>query len=165
MKEKLEYLFSIKGMVIFVFAFFLGVLATAAGLSFTNIFLLFRSNVETTSDAISIANTYIVLVTLLFVMMTVFITMYTIWFSRWFSRERSKEIRDNIHIIAYEMEKNAEVRNLFITILFRNDELNEEIKDQIIKILNEEMTDTIKNSLDINFALPKGGDNGDKNKD
>lgn len=163
--ELFNFLFSIRFLFIFVFAFFLGVVATISGITVLGLFISDKSVINTvnSSDAIAIANTYIVLTTLLFVMTTVIITIYTFWFSKWFLREKTKEIKENIHIIADEMSKNGAIRSIFIEQIFKDGNLNEELKNRILIIAEEEINDKIKNSLNVSLNLRDNGSVKDAN--
>ncbi len=105
------------------------------------------------SNAISIANTYIVLVTLLFIIWTILITVYTIWFSKWFSREQLKEIKDNLKFISKKLKKDDDVREWFILEIIRDETFEKHFDSKISELLDQILQEKVKDSLDIELKL------------
>jgi len=113
-------------------------------------------------DAISIANTYIVLVTLLFVIWTIAITIYTIWFSKWFSKEQTKEIKDNIKYISKTLKQDAQTRDWFIIEIIKNDEFEIHLNEKLDEIIDRIIRDKLNEHVKLNFELKPKKDTNEK---
>lgn len=66
------------------------------------------------SDVIAVANTYIVFITLIFVLITLFITVAGIWFSKQFAIRKDKEIKDNMHDLFESLNKDGKLAKKFV---------------------------------------------------
>jgi hypothetical protein len=99
------------------------------------------------SDAISIANTYIVLVTLLFIIWTIVITVYTIWFSKWFSREQIKEIKDNLRLISKKLSNDKEIREWFIIEIIKEEKFEKHFDERISELLDKIISEKLKDKI------------------
>jgi len=93
----------------------------------------FDANI-TGSDAIAIANTYIMWVSVVFILMTLALTILGFWATKKFSEDRSKEVHQTIIVIGSELRKNDVTRKLFIEELMKNEDIINEIKTKIDEI-------------------------------
>jgi len=131
-----------------LFGILVGALTTLLFMVITNLFTnrLHLKNISG-ADAISIANTYIVLVTLLFVIWTIVITIYTIWFSKWFSREQIKEIKDNLRLISKRLSNDKEIREWFIIEIIKEEKFSKEFEDKISQLLDKILQEKVKDKM------------------
>ena len=99
----------------------------------TTILVNFDTNI-TGSDAIAIANTYIMWVSVVFILMTLALTILGFWATKKFSEDRAKEVHQTIVVIGSELRENDATRKLFIEELMKNEDIIDEIKIKIDKI-------------------------------
>jgi hypothetical protein len=102
----------------------------------------------TNSDAISIANTYIVFISIFFILFTIAITIASFIFSKLFFTEKIKEIHQNIVIISNELKKDETTRKVFFDEIFKEGPILDEITKQIINVIEEIEKDIKENTSD-----------------
>jgi hypothetical protein len=93
----------------------------------------FDANI-TGGDAIAIANTYIMWVSVVFILMTLALTILGFWATKKFSEDRAKEVHQTIVVIGSELRENDVTRKLFIEELMKNEDIIDEIKTKIDEI-------------------------------
>jgi len=89
------------------------------------------------SDAISIANTYIVFISIIFILFTIAITIGGYIFSKIFSIEKKREIHQNIVIISNQLKHDKETRDVFIDELLNNSAIIDKITEKFLKIADK----------------------------
>ncbi len=103
------------------------------------------------SDAIAIANTYIVWASIIFILVTLALTILGFWATKKFSEDRTKEIHQNIIIIGNELRSNEATRRLFIEEIMKNEDIINELKEKIDEIKNmaiEEMREEARKHIE-----------------
>lgn len=78
---------------------------------------------DTASEVISVANTYIVFTTFIFVLITILVTGAGIWFSKWFSITKEKEIRENMRDFFDSIDSDSKLCERFVKELFEHREI------------------------------------------
>jgi len=101
------------------------------------------------ADAISIANTYIVFISIFFILFTIAITIASFIFSKIFFTEKVKEIHQNIVIISKELKNDENVRSLFFDEIFKEGPILDTITEKIIEVIEEIKKDTIEEKKEI----------------
>lgn len=113
------------------------------------------------TDVISIANTYIVFTTFIFVMFTIVMGALGIWFSRWFSMTKEKEIRESMSDFFRAIDSDSVLAGKFVKGLLENDE----ISDMLRRLVDAKVQEEIKTRepegglIDFTRALEENGDN------
>jgi len=90
------------------------------------------------SDSISIVNTYIVFISIIFILFTIGITIGGYMFSKLFATEKMKEIHQNIVIISNQLTNNDDTRSIFIDEIFSNQKIIDGIIDKFQNIVEEQ---------------------------
>ena len=104
------------------------------------------------ADAIAIANTYIVFISIFFILFTIAITIASFIFSKIFFTEKVKEIHQNIVIISKELKNDENVRSLFFDEIFKEGPILDTITKQLIEVIKEIKKDTIEEEKEIELA-------------
>ena len=89
-------------------------------------------------DAISIANTYIVFISIIFILFTIAVTIGGYIFAKIFSTEKIKEIHQNIVIISNQLKTNVETRELFIDELLKDESFIDHVKENVRRIIKQD---------------------------
>ncbi len=93
-------------------------------------------------DAIAIANTYIVFISIIFILFTIAITIGGYVFAKIFTIEKQREIYQNIIIIAEQVKGNEQTRKLFFKEVFGS---GSPIVGEIIHMM-EDIIEKVKNA-------------------
>jgi len=151
-----------KGFLTFTAGLFIGAFFATAGMLFANFIqgAMVLKNLKG-CDPISMANTYIVFVTFIFVAFTAFITVFALWFSRWLHKNKEEEIKDNLTSIAQVItsEKNRET---FARKIFESSEFTTIIKERVREIVVQVADDEIRNNLKFKIQLDSGGNHEER---
>jgi ABC-type multidrug transport system permease subunit len=105
------------------------------------------------SNSIAIANTYIVFISIIFILFTIAVTIGGYVFSKIFTIEKQREIHQNIIIIGDQLKQNKATRKVFIDELLKDDIIIDTIRNKILETLEEENQEknefsNIKNKLE-----------------
>lgn len=88
-------------------------------------------------DAISIANTYIVFISIIFILFTIAITIGGYVFSKIFTIEKKREIHQNIVIISNQLKHDKETRDVFIDEILNNNAIIDKITEKFLEIADK----------------------------
>lgn len=83
------------------------------------------------SDAISIANTYIVYSTLIIVAMAFFLTIGGVIFTKWFSRQEAEIFKQNIDKVINHINNDPDIREAMLARIFEDRTLSLKINDKL----------------------------------
>jgi hypothetical protein len=72
------------------------------------------------SDVISVANTYIVFITFIFVVITIFITGIGLYFTKWFGITKDREIRESMMEFFQKIDSDEKFAISFVKMLLEN---------------------------------------------
>nr|VFK52559.1 MAG: hypothetical protein BECKTC1821D_GA0114238_11913 [Candidatus Kentron sp. TC] len=120
-----------------------GLLLILIGHPLSKLFLPGESQSPNASDVISIANTYIVFTTFIFVMITIMIAISSMWFSKWFGSTKDKEIRENQRELLDKLESDPKLADTFISTLLKQQKVEKRVKSVVEPIIDE-YTDKLK---------------------
>jgi len=104
-------------------------------------------------DAISMANTYIVFISIIFILFTIAITIGGYIFSKIFTIEKKREIHQNIVIISNQLKHDKETRDVFIDEILSNNAIIDKITKKFLEIadkIKEEEFQTLTKQEKIN---------------
>ena len=106
------------------------------GIYFFNISPVVQNKFENISnaDVISVVNTYIVFVSIIFILFTIGVTIGGYLFAKTFTSEKLREIHQNIVIIASKMKNDEDTREVFIDALFSEGPIAEDIIEKLAEI-------------------------------
>lgn len=121
------------------FWIFIGILFGIAVGVFLAIFFYFNlMNLKPIKgDAISIANTYIVFISIIFILFTIAITIDGYIFAKIFTIEKKREIHQNIVIISNQLKHDKETRDVFIDELLNNSAIIDKITEKFLEIADK----------------------------
>jgi len=104
------------------------------------------------SEVISVANTYIVFTTFIFVLITILVTGAGIWFSKWFSITKEKEIRENMRDFFEAIDGDSKLSGKFVKELFEHREISDLLHKLVQARVEEEINARKSEDGDIDFT-------------
>nr|VFJ78690.1 MAG: hypothetical protein BECKFW1821C_GA0114237_11972 [Candidatus Kentron sp. FW] len=94
---------------------------------------------NTAADVVSIANTYIVFTTFIFVTITVVITAVGLWFAKSFSISKDEEIRESMRGFFETLYSDSKLADKFVKYLSKNDSISNRINAIVEERLQTEL--------------------------
>jgi len=112
-------------------------------------------------DVISIANTYIVFTTFIFVTFTILMGALGMWFAKWFSVTKEKEIRENMRDFFKAIDSDSVLAEKFVKGLLEREEISDRLQKLVVARVEEEIKARESEGAPIDFKSDTvdGGDN------
>ncbi len=86
------------------------------------------------SDLIAVANTYIVFISIIFILFTIGVTIGGYFFAKAFTAEKLREIHQNIVIIASKLKNDEDTRDVFLDELLKEGPFADKIIERLAEV-------------------------------